>query len=412
MMRASRPDRPLLHLDAPAADETPASLPAASAAVPGLPLRALLAELRDVRPAVSAGIWVERADGLHRLDLPDERTGASCPVDAGVMAWALDRQTTVHATGSPDGRAVMAVPFTTSVHERGVLLVWRHDPGPGFNLGVSRLAAALAPRAARVIDEARQQALTADRERAARDRQSAARLRQRLLLPGPCALPAGLGLAWLSRSARAAAGDFHDYLTVSPGELDLVAGHARASGASTSLLAALTRLSLVRATTALAANGPARPADLVTQVADGLADELRDDDRQVTLTYLRIDARARCLTVVDAGQGGVWILGRRGKARQVTSCDPPLGRQRQDGFRSVDAVLTPHDRVVVWTHGLLRATNLAGEPFGVDRVLGVLRAQAGAPLETQVAAVRAAVDAFTGRETPDDDQTLVVAQLA
>jgi serine phosphatase RsbU (regulator of sigma subunit) len=395
------------------ADEAPAhrSIEADLTADPGARLRALLTELADVRPAVSAGIWIERADGLRRLDLPGELPASSCPVDAGVMAWALDRQTTVHATGSPDGRAVMAVPFTSAGHERGVLLVWRHQPGAGFPLGVSRLAAIMAPRAAQIVDEARHATLVADRERAVRDRSFAGRLRQRLLQPGPCELPPGVAVSGFSRASRHAAGDFHDILAVSRGELDLVAGHARASGASASLLAAATRMTLLRAMTQSSPRGPSRPADLVAEAAHLLAADLDASESQVTLTYLRLDARARCLSVVDAGQGGAWILGRRGKARQITSCDPPLGRQRLAGFRSVDALLMPGDRVVLWTHGLLRASDLAGRAFGVERVLQVLRAHGSAPVDAQVTAVRDAVDAFTGRETADDDQTLIVARL-
>jgi len=70
--------------------------------------------------------------------------------------------------------------------------------------------------------------------------------------------------------------------------------------------------------------------------------------------------------------------------------------------------LAPGDAVVVMSDGVFDALNAAGEPFGAGRVVALLRAHRGAPAPEILAALRAALDAFTGGAPAEDDRTAIV----
>jgi serine phosphatase RsbU (regulator of sigma subunit) len=58
--------------------------------------------------------------------------------------------------------------------------------------------------------------------------------------------------------------------------------------------------------------------------------------------------------------------------------------------------------------GIFDAANAAGEPFGAERVVALLREHRGASAAEILAAVRAALDAFTGGAAAEDDRTAIV----
>ncbi len=90
----------------------------------------------------------------------------------------------------------------------------------------------------------------------------------------------------------------------------------------------------------------------------------------------------------------------------------PLGFSEQESYRQVVFPLEAGDVVVFYSDGVTEARNVAGEFFGVNRLMEVIHAQHRLEPEQLLDAIRRAVIAFAGVETRADDFTCVVVTLA
>ena len=70
--------------------------------------------------------------------------------------------------------------------------------------------------------------------------------------------------------------------------------------------------------------------------------------------------------------------------------------------------LSPGDTLIVYSDGVSEAMNEAGDFFGDDRLLDVVRHTRGMAPEAIGAGVLAAVKAFIGDAVPSDDVSLMV----
>lgn len=87
----------------------------------------------------------------------------------------------------------------------------------------------------------------------------------------------------------------------------------------------------------------------------------------------------------------------------------PLGALRGVGWDRVGTSLASGDLVLLYSDGLTDARNPEGEPFGDDRIAGVLERSSAEP-EAAVEALMAAVSAFTQSASPFDDMTVMAVR--
>ena len=71
--------------------------------------------------------------------------------------------------------------------------------------------------------------------------------------------------------------------------------------------------------------------------------------------------------------------------------------------------LAPGDTLVMYTDGVTEAASAAGEEFGEDRLIEILRRQLHLPVPTPLETIVASVQTFSDCEQADDI-TLVVAR--
>ena len=86
----------------------------------------------------------------------------------------------------------------------------------------------------------------------------------------------------------------------------------------------------------------------------------------------------------------------------------PLGIQMEAAYSAAEVTLAPGDWLVIFTDGLVEAENQVGEPYGEDRLLGVLQSGATASPEILLQRMIAEVNAFVGATPQHDDITLMV----
>jgi serine phosphatase RsbU (regulator of sigma subunit) len=131
-------------------------------------------------------------------------------------------------------------------------------------------------------------------------------------------------------------------------------------------------------------------------------------ERFVTGQLAQLDCATGRLQWVNAGHP-LPLLVRGAKVVDTLACHPapPLGL----GFREAvvaTAALEPADRVLFYTDGVVEGRNLAGEPFGEDRLADILVRQtlAGQPAAETMRRLAHAILAHQGAK-PRDDATMV-----
>ena len=70
----------------------------------------------------------------------------------------------------------------------------------------------------------------------------------------------------------------------------------------------------------------------------------------------------------------------------------------------------PGDMLIVYSDGITEATGATDEPFGVERLKEIIAAGTSLPAKTLVDLIFEKVATFSGRATPEDDQTVVVVR--
>jgi sigma-B regulation protein RsbU (phosphoserine phosphatase) len=109
----------------------------------------------------------------------------------------------------------------------------------------------------------------------------------------------------------------------------------------------------------------------------------------VTLWAARVDPDGRGLTCIDAGHGYAVLIGDDGPATVKSDGGLPLGVARGSAYKSTGIGVHGGERLVLFSDGVPEQVSPAGEAFGLDRVLGVLR----------------------GSASPNDDATMLLDEL-
>lgn len=150
-------------------------------------------------------------------------------------------------------------------------------------------------------------------------------------------------------------------------------------------------------------------------IASNMNTQLCEDlppGRFVTAWLAVLDTRAHTLTTFSAGQAPLLHYRVADGSIEVHCADaapfgvlPDLGDDRPKTIH-----LAPGDMFVVLSDGFYEASTEEGDQFGDERVANLLRLHRGRSAEEIIAAVREAVDAFTGGLPAADDQTAVIVR--
>ncbi len=321
------------------------------------------------------------------------------------------------------GGALLALPLTARGAPLGMLVADYDGPTHRFTEREMTLYAGIANQVAGALESAllAQEAAEAarlDQElRVARDIQTA-------LLPASAPMLDGWSIAADWRSARLVGGDFYDFwrlsqgprargqgpgddaalrpLTPDPRPLGFVVADVSDKGIPAAMFMALSR-SLVRAA-ALDGSSPS--------VALGRANRwiTRDSESAmfVTLFYGILQPVTGDLRYTCAGHNPPLLFrASDGTVAELTTPGIALGVLEDVVLGEAETRLAEGDLLVCYTDGLTEAINAAEEPFGVARLIEVIKANHAGSAPALVEAINTALLRFTERP-PFDDLTLVV----
>ena len=227
---------------------------------------------------------------------------------------------------------------------------------------------------------------------------------QRRLLPAAAPHVCSFDIAGFSQAADDTGGDTYDFMVLPDGRWLLLVADASGHGIGPALVVAETRAML----RAVSCQGREIP-DVLGTVNDLLNEDL-DEGRFVTCFVGVLDPLAAELTYAAAGHGPMLFYDRRrDHFDQVPATQMPLGIMPElDYSELLTRRFAPGDFAAITTDGFFEARNAAGEMFGIDRMIDLLRRHRDLPAAEMIDRLHQAVLDFTNHQPQDDDLTAIV----
>jgi hypothetical protein len=400
---------------------------------PGAALAEQVAEAAE--GAAEKPLWIEirRPDGsvLARLGSPGERLFSNDEESTHFRS----RQPLYRIVPVPGGEAVVEVfPFYAS----GLVLPpapANAAPGqatPRRSLLIVEIAAPLAVRDASVLSPIRRDLVincsgalallaavvvtalgfrTYARARRLELQIEIARQVQSELLPSGTEDWAPVRLATVYRPAEQVSGDFYDAFHAGDGRVALVIGDVSGKGVPAALVMGVIHGAVRSSTWPESATDHERESAQLNL----LLCERAAGGRYASMFWCYYEARERLLCYVNAGHCPALLVGRRDSGIEVVRLDaggPVLGILPAAHYEQARCEVRPGDVLVLYSDGLIEATNPAGEEYGESRLRELLATvEAGSPDDVRDA-ILASAAAFVGGASPRDDMTLLVAKFA
>lgn len=236
-----------------------------------------------------------------------------------------------------------------------------------------------------------------------RDFEAAAEI-QEILLPSPTGSIGPVAYAFRSMPGRIVSGDIFDVVDLGDGRGAFFLGDVMGKGLGAGLLMSGVR-SFLHACLPRE-DDPGR----VLEYLNYFVSRRVGIGRIVSLWLGVIDSHRGTLKACDAGHGHTFVLNPGRQPEHVSFAGgPPLGTMEEPSYCADTMPLTPGQRLVVVSDGVIEQPSHAGEAFGQGRLLRLL--QADEPLEAQVERVKREVLAHAGAAVPADDVTVACIML-
>ncbi|MGE4062047.1 MAG: SpoIIE family protein phosphatase [Rhodospirillaceae bacterium] len=234
---------------------------------------------------------------------------------------------------------------------------------------------------------------------------------QQKLLPEAAPRVPGFDIAGRSVYHDAVGGDYYDFIPLRDANGSERLGIAVGDVSGHGVVAALTMTS-VRALLRSFAEDDTSLQLLMRAVNRHVAQDAAAG-RFVTLVYLVLEPETRRLRWISAGHGPLLFFNRSTREfEELAAHDIPLGVNPDWSFQeNVRDDWPQSGLLIVGTDGIWETRNVAGEAFGKEGLMGVIRATAHLPAAQICDAVVDALAEFAGGGAQNDDVTLVVVKF-
>jgi len=164
-------------------------------------------------------------------------------------------------------------------------------------------------------------------------------------------------------------------------------------------------------------------AQMNTLAGDKVLSELnrkvyeRGLESMTTAAVLSYDRNQRRLHFCYAGHPPAMVWQRASgwqrleNREEAETSNLPLGVMAVTAYEQGQVSLTPGDRVVVFTDGLLDAEDRDGEPFGAERLSRVLESEGAASISSLKRAILSGLLDHTNGQPLEDDLTVMTAEV-
>src|SRR5271163_3806371 len=244
----------------------------------------------------------------------------------------------------------------------------------------------------------------ADKVTMKRDLEIAREIQSWLVPSHPPEVP-GADIAFATRPQNSVAGDYYDaFFPASTREKLLV---VIADVAGKSVPAALL-MATMQASLHTIASEEVPLKELVSRLNHYACAHSLDGRRFTTALIAEYHVAARRMTYVNAGHNPPILRRADGSLEKLEEGGLPLGIEPTAAFGAGAIQLEPGDALILYTDGVVEAFNAAGEDFGNERWLVVIRQLPEVSAEETLRMLMHRVDAFVGATRQSDDITCLV----
>jgi phosphoserine phosphatase RsbU/P len=361
------------------------------------------------KTASSRTEFLEQVLRAEVFEVGEGLVGLVAQTDKGILIAEAESDPRVirHEDPALRVRSVIVVPISFRGSNLAVLAIVNRSDGLPFDESDFSLASSLAEQAALAVQNLALMDLQIERNRLEADLSLASNI-QGLLLPSTFPSIPGVSLAALYEPAQKVGGDLYDLIPIDPHRYGVAVADVAGKGIPASLIMAITQSNLSHF---------ARRSESPLATVEALNDVLHHETRHemfVTLVYAVIDLRAETVTVVRAGHEAPLLWKASAGEGRIEALKPrgmALGMMGEAVFRrSLQASthpFTPGDVLLLFTDGIIEATNASGEEFGNTRLAQALAAHHRGPPEEINRCIREAVGRWTAGESALDDITLL-----
>ena len=241
----------------------------------------------------------------------------------------------------------------------------------------------------------------AEKERLARELELAREI-QESLLPDRHLRHGSLGVHAVFRPAAAVGGDYFDIFPLGGERLLVVVGDVAGHGLHAGLL-----MASLKATVAALVREGYTGTDLVHGVNELLL-ERGAGPTMATLAVVDLDLESGILRLTNAGHPPPYLI-EGGRAQELMASSLPLGSPLSVPHQ-IERPFPEGARLLLYSDGLVEATDQGGEPFSYERLAALVDGSAGkaaGELETELLTE---LDRFVGDRPLADDLTLLVVE--
>jgi phosphoserine phosphatase RsbU/P len=231
---------------------------------------------------------------------------------------------------------------------------------------------------------------------------------QERLLPAIPHYSSNIEIAALSGGATDVGGDYYDFFKHDDGQITIVLGDVSGHGTSAAFNMAQTKgifQSLVQFNL--------NPIDFLRHANTALA-RCFEKSTFLTLMVIKIDQSSNTIQMARAGHCLPLFYSQK-EAQYIESKGTGLGVVRGKDYASFIECKTipykPGNELLLYTDGIIEASNASGELFGTDRLKNVFYNYRELKANHLLEKIFHEVKAFSGKDEPEDDSTLLLLRF-
>ncbi len=200
-------------------------------------------------------------------------------------------------------------------------------------------------------------------------------------------------------------GDYFDYFDLPGDHLGVFFGDVAGHGIPAAMIMAMMKAMIAAASKDFP--GPSEVLFRGSQILHEL--KKREWRRMMTAQCLDFDCRNGSFVIANAGHCYPVIIGPHGESANLLEQKGfPLGSSAKNRSEEKTATLKPGETLILYTDGIIEATNKSGEMFGYPRFLQLLKSAWNDDLESYWQGIYAGYRAWG--ENQDDDLTFLMLQ--
>lgn len=317
--------------------------------------------------------------------------------------------------------ARLLVQIRNRVQLTGILVLGPRESGFDFLDTDLKMLMSIAEQLSLVIDNANLLGRIVDQEKMLHEMALAASV-QKHLFPEEAPQSSAIQISGYCKPAGLVGGDYYDFMEFENQNLAMAVADVAGKGLSAALLTFMIHAFL--RSQALAGPSTSVPPASLAQTASALNRLLfasTGSSSFVTLFYARYDEGSGRLRFVNAGHNPPFILhsgdhaasahANNGSVVKLAAGGPMLGLFQDCPVQESELLLKPGDCLVAYTDGAIEAANVAGEEFGEDRLLELVKSNSHLPAATARDEILRRIDEWSAGAPQLDDITLLVLKV-